>query len=234
MPRNLILAGGISHDFETSAPALADVLSRVGIQSTVTFDVEDAIAQLDRGSLDLFTPVLIRWTMTGPRFDDRRARFGLSLSAAHQSSISRYVDAGGRMLAMHAAVISFDDFAAWKDIVGARWIWGNSFHPPYGRVQAAFTGSDHPIVRDLPDFDLDDEVYSALDMATGIEPLMRLSTEGATDQPGLWARKVGKGRVVYDALGHDAASIKHPVHARLIGRSALWALGASEQEIVGT
>ena len=44
---------------------------------------------------------------------------------------------------------------------------------------------------------------------------------------------MGAGRVVYDALGHDAASIGHSVHARIIGRCALWALGRPEAEVLG-
>lgn len=39
--------------------------------------------------------------------------------------------------------------------------------------------------------------------------------------------------MVYDALGHDAASIGHSVHARIIGRCALWALGRPEAEVLG-
>jgi hypothetical protein len=31
--------------------------------------------------------------------------------------------------------------------------------------------------------------------------------------------------VVYDALGHDSQSLEHPVHRRILQRSALWASG---------
>ena len=44
-------------------------------------------------------------------------------------------------------------------------------------------------------------------------------------QPLMWAREVGKGRVVYDSLGHDTGSITHPTHSRILKRSTLWALG---------
>jgi type 1 glutamine amidotransferase len=35
---------------------------------------------------------------------------------------------------------------------------------------------------------------------------------------------VGQGRVVYDALGHDGASLNHPTHAQLLRDAAQWAL----------
>jgi type 1 glutamine amidotransferase len=41
----------------------------------------------------------------------------------------------------------------------------------------------------------------------------------------LWTHRYGAGRVVYDGLGHDAASLEHPVHRRLVQRAALWASG---------
>jgi type 1 glutamine amidotransferase len=41
----------------------------------------------------------------------------------------------------------------------------------------------------------------------------------------LWTRQWEGARVVYDALGHDAQSLDHPVHRQLIERAAAWALG---------
>jgi len=231
MPRNLILAGGVSHDFSTMAPALAGVLALSGIESTVTEDVPQAFAEIDAGGLDLLTVVMLRWSMKEPRFEDRRAQYGLSLDAAQRESIRSFVASGGALFAVHGAVISFDDFPEWKEIVGARWVWGSSFHPPYGPVAATF-GRSHAITEDLPDFDLNDEVYSGLDMADGVQPLMTLSAPGIEPpQPGLWARPFGEGRVVYSALGHDAESVRHPVHSRLLRRCALWALKADAQSI---
>jgi type 1 glutamine amidotransferase len=45
----------------------------------------------------------------------------------------------------------------------------------------------------------------------------------------LWARNFSNGRIVYDALGHDAKSINHPEHAKIIRRSANWAIGNIKQ-----
>jgi type 1 glutamine amidotransferase len=47
----------------------------------------------------------------------------------------------------------------------------------------------------------------------------------------LWAREVDGARVVYNALGHDSASLNHPTHKRLLQRAALWAIRRSDQDI---
>jgi type 1 glutamine amidotransferase len=81
----------------------------------------------------------------------------------------------------------------------------------------------HPIVADATDFEVIDEIYSYLDYSD-VTPLMTCARRGE-DQPLLWARSVGGGRVAYDALGHDARSITQPTHALIIRRAALWATG---------
>jgi len=80
------------------------------------------------------------------------------------------------------------------------------------------------------DFELEDEIYHALALAPDITPLLSADA-GESAQPLLWARLVGAGRVVYDALGNDAQSVDHPTHRRILRRAAAWALGGSEDEV---
>jgi type 1 glutamine amidotransferase len=87
----------------------------------------------------------------------------------------------------------------------------------------------HVITADTADFRLArDEVYSDLALCQDIEPLLVASAGaaaggGSGSRPVLWAREIGRGRVVYDALGHDRASLETPEHRRILVRSALWA-----------
>lgn len=78
---------------------------------------------------------------------------------------------------------------------------------------------EHPVVDGLRDFDVVDEVYSDLDVLPDVEPLA--SSNG---QPLIWARPVRRGRVFYDALGHDTRSYDNEVHRTLLQRAALWLL----------
>ena len=43
--------------------------------------------------------------------------------------------------------------------------------------------------------------------------------------PCLVGKEFSNGRIVYDALGHNAKSLNHPEHAKIIRRSANWAIG---------
>ena len=63
-----------------------------------------------------------------------------------------------------------------------------------------------------------------------LEPLLSAVKEAVARvvsgrQPAVWTHRYGNGRAVYDSLGHDAASLQHPTHRRLLQRAALWASG---------
>ena len=72
MQRNVVLTGGHTHPFATSAPALGSLLAEHGIESIVEFDPEAAIAQVAKLRPALLTVYALRWTM---RQDGKYAPF---------------------------------------------------------------------------------------------------------------------------------------------------------------
>ena len=231
--RNLLLTGGIVHPFESAAPALAGVLRRHGIESTVTEDIEGGLADLARDRFDLLTIYALRWSMKDDKYAAHRARWALTLSSAARAAIVTHVQSGGGLLGVHTASICFDDWPEWRSLLGGTWVWGQSGHPPLCPVDVHITKPDHALVRGLTDFTLTDEVYGDLALEADVTPLLQATAIGANrgTHPMLWERSVGRGRVVYDALGHDATSIEHPVHARILARCALWARGRPEADV---
>lgn len=220
--RNLILTGGIGHDFADAAPALADLLRDAAIESTITQDIEGGLRELAAGGFGLVTVYALRWRMlSGEKYAPHRAAWAFSLPEAGRRVLTGFVEGGGGLLALHTAVICFDDWAGWKALLGGQWRWGRSSHPPRGPIEAAPTAASHPITAGAARFALRDEVYGDLDMLPGIEPLMAADA-GAGKQPVLWAREVGAGRVVTDLLGHDRAALEQPMHRRILCRAARW------------
>lgn len=216
MARNLILSGGMYHDFQATSEALAEVLAEVGVESEITDDIAGALE--DPPEVHLITVNALRWRMRGERFADRRERDGFELPAHARTALLAHLERGGGLLAMHAACICFDDWPGWPRVLGATWNWERSFHPPVGWTTVRIRGG-HPVVDGLRDFDVVDEIYSDLDMLPGVTPLA-----DAEGQPMVWARPVRRGRLVYDALGHDVRSYDSPVHRELIQRAAMWLL----------
>jgi type 1 glutamine amidotransferase len=218
--KNLLLTGGPYHDFEANSKLIAGLLELDGIESEITDDLERGLARA--ADFDLVTANFLRWRMAGEMFDGHRDRWAGTLSAAGRDAFFEHLGRGRGILALHTATVCFDDWPEWRDLVGARWDWRLSSHPP-PRASSVHVHTDrHAIVVDTPDFDVVDEIYSFLDYGE-VEPLMTSDRRGEP-QPLLWARAFEGGRVVYDALGHDERSLTEPTHARIIRRSASWAL----------
>jgi type 1 glutamine amidotransferase len=84
--------------------------------------------------------------------------------------------------------------------------------------------SDHPVVGGIESpITITDEIYGDLAVGHTVDVLaVGTRHDGDPDQPLVWAHRFGEGRVVYDALGHDVSSLRHPAHARLITQALAW------------
>ena len=226
MTRNLIISGGIYHPFIETSAALAALMEPLGIQSTITEDIEGALQSLH--DYDLVTLNCIRWRMIqNDKYIPFRDEWAMELSQSGRDALLSHVHSGGGLLGMHTASICFDTWPEWKDLLGVMWDWDHSFHPEISDIKVDVADGAHPIVNGMQGFDLFDEIYHHLAATTADEdeaPGLLFAEADEGRQPLMWARDVGKGRVVYDSLGHDTGSITHPTHSRFIQRSALWAL----------
>ncbi len=229
----VIFSGGINHPFEQSAPALADVLERAGFRTWLTYDLDAACDALRADANALFVLHALRWSMTQhEKYLPDRPRWAMSIPAAACDSIQGHVARGAGLLGLHTASICFDTWPQWPQVLGGHWQWGRSYHPPPAPLKMRLSPT-HPLTRGLPDFTVVDELYSEQGIAPTsevcgwLDPLEPLPgfDKPLTTQAALWTHAFGAGRVVYSALGHDAASILQPVHSRLLQRAALWASG---------
>jgi type 1 glutamine amidotransferase len=225
--RAVIVSGGVAHDFPATSAELVRVLAEAGLSATVEQDVEAVLTGLGTAGRDspLVVLDLLRWSMQVERYAHLRDEWSIALSPAARAGLLDHVRAGGGLLGMHGASICFDDWPEWRGLLGGVWRWDRSTHPPLdGPVPVTVATDRHPIVAGSGDFEIVDEVYGFLDRTDDVVGLMS-SPHGGTEHPLLWARTVGSGRVVYDALGHHVASYAVPEHRRIVQRAARWAAG---------
>ncbi len=230
MTRNLLLSGGPGHDFEAAAEAISHLLRDEGIDTEIVDEPARMLARLDAGPTaadtpyDLLTVHALHWGMTAERYAHLRADHSFTLRTEDAAVIERFIADGGGLLALHTAVVSFDAEPTWHALCGASWNWDASSHPPAGdaRISVTDAGRVHPITEGIDGFVVVDEVYGFLDEEPGIAPLLT-GDAGGHGHPVLWAREVGRGRVVTDTLGHDRSSIEHPIHRTILRRAATWA-----------
>ena len=222
--RNLILVGGIFHDFQASAEALLTVLEPLGIESRIEPDLDAGVASLAKQPVDLVTLNALRWPMVGEKYDPYRDTEAYSPPPATRAALQRHLETGGTLLGLHTASICFSDWPEWSALLGGHWEWGTSWHPQPEPVSV--TPNSQAMLAHLPAFHVQDELYTDLRVSPSAQVLAHgQSPAMPKPQPVIWSHTVGRGRVIYDALGHDSASLSDPAHAQWLRASVAWALG---------
>jgi type 1 glutamine amidotransferase len=224
LTKNLLLMGGIAHRFRKTSAAIANLLESESIDSTVTDDLEPHLRSLD--GYDMVTVNALRTAGGGmaERLGSTSADPAYAPTPVARAAFLDFLHRGGAVLALHTAPICFDDWVSWGTIVGAKWDFGKSWHPPLSRMRVNVRTDAHPIVAGVEDFDVDDEVYSYMNLEPDVIPLMT-SRHNDADHPLLWARTVGDGRSVYIGIGHDIATIENASYRTILRQSARWVLG---------
>lgn len=227
--QNLILVGGIFHDFQASAEALAMILAPLGIESRIEADLDAGIASLADNPVDLLTVNALRWEMIGEKYDPYREAEAYSPPHKTRLAIETHLQTGGALLGLHTASICFSDWPEWGSLLGGHWVWGTSFHPQPETVNV-IPDKDN-VLGDLPPFAVHDELYTDLFLEPGAQVLAHgHSAAMPTPQPIVWSQTIGAGRVIYDALGHDSESLQHPSHAQLLRETVKWALAEGDPQ----
>jgi type 1 glutamine amidotransferase len=140
------------------------------------------------------------------------------------AGLRRFVERGGGYVPLHFTTANADaDFLAF---VGASF----NGHPPHGPFQVRVSDADHPITHGLGNIDIEDECYrSVLPDRTSLRVLMTSHhpdpKEAIDGEPSAWVKEIGRGRLFYSALGHDARSFSHPGLRELLTRGIRWAAG---------
>lgn len=219
--RALVLTGGMHHDSERRQAALLDDLGAAGVVSVVADDPA-VLATLDH---DLLVVNALWWTMSADRYEPMRGEWARTLGPDARAALRSHVDAGRPILALHAAVICFDDWPAWGELLGGSWNWDRSSHPPLSTDPVRVTvDPTHALAAGSGDFDVVDEVYGFLDHSPDIVVAAR-SAHGGVSHPVAWTRTLGSGTLIaVDVLGHDHRSWSVPAHRRLLRNAIAWLL----------
>jgi hypothetical protein len=137
--------------------------------------------------------------------------------------LTDWARAGGAVLGLHQAANTFYDAPGWTEVLGGRWVPGESMHPPIGPARFELSHG-HPVTDGLDAVEAFDEQYCRLRVAPGTRVLGTTLDDDGVEQPALWVNEAHGGRSVYSALGHDVRSFASEGHQELLRRSASWLL----------
>lgn len=215
MPRALVTWGGWDgHQPERVATLFSSWLRSAGVEVEL-FDTLSCFDDPARvAGFDLIVPV---WTMSEIAKDQ-----ALNVCAA--------VAAGAGIAGCHGGMCdAFRTNVDWQFMTGAQWV----AHPGNDGVDYKVRiTTDHEVVAGLPDFAVKTEQYYLhIDPAVRIHAVCDFpvvdgphAVNGPVEMPVVFTKGYGKGRVYYNALGHQANVIDHGTPSEMLKRGMLWAM----------
>ncbi len=160
----------------------------------------------------------------------------LDMDESQKADLLSFVrDDGKGFIGVHSATITFTHWLAYGEMIGGYYDehpWGE-FNAPLLVEDPGFPGMKH-----LPkSFNMLDEIYQVKNFSRdNVRVLMRLDA-GKLDLDNknvhrtdkdfavIWARNYGKGRVLYNGLGHGPAVWDRPEIKRMWMEMVQWAMG---------
>ncbi len=154
------------------------------------------------------------------------------LQASHKRAFESYVASGRPLLIHHGAIASYDDWPRFGELLGFTWVWGVTSHSPLGAYQVHVLPTGHPIVANVSDYTIYDELYYNVQVTPGLEVAVHAETtwEGHAAPMVMTAeggRVAGAGRVAYLANGHDMRAFACPALEKLWVNAVNWLLNRS-------
>jgi uncharacterized protein len=190
----LILSGGERehHGYRDQALYLASAL-----EDTRRYQVticEDASI--------LETPAMKKYDLLIVNADRRQPEHKFTLE--QQKALLEYVKEGHGYVSIHGADNAPPDWIPeWKQMLGG--IYSHVGLPDgkaiLGKYTIKIADKSSPVTAGLDDFELNDELYSNMQMLPEVKPLATIEYKGTT-WPVAWTWTYGKGKVFHTSLGH--------------------------------
>ena len=212
----MLLVGENSiHDFDATAPTIADAL---GERANVTVSTDCSELE-DPSAYDVVADYVT---------DSR-------LADAQLSGLASFVADGGGYLPIHCAadltshLDEAGEFVARDEPVPELLeLIGGYFldHPEQSTFGVRVVDADHPVVDGVSDFEVFDEPYQVAVEEERIRVLAWMDHPDLDEAyPVVWVREHGAGRVCYSSLGHTDAALEHEQHRRLLSNAVAWVAG---------
>jgi type 1 glutamine amidotransferase len=200
--KTLLLTGGPVHDGKAIGDVVAEAMNKTG-----KFDITRVHGDLNALLADRIAPfelIVFYWTVE-------------EITEAQKRGLMNHIASGRGFVTFHSGADSFRGDPDYRSFVGGHFIG----HPKYRTYQVSITENDSPITEGIVEFMITDEQYF-LDYNPQVKVLANSLHKGKT-MPVLWTKDWGKGRIFYNALGHDAKACKQEMFQKLMIRGALWA-----------
>lgn len=190
------------HPLETLGEMMELWLKDAGMQRVTLCKGREAITQ----SLDEYDMLIL--ALTPYKF-----------SSAEEDALVSFVTDGKKLMAIHTATAVDAENEKYVEMVGGRFVT----HSPHQEFTVNVAEPGHPVVEGVKDFKITDELY-VLDRTPSAAHVLLTATWDGKAQPMLYTRAHGRGKVLYNALGHGPDAYENPNLEKLIVQGTQWLL----------
>ena len=140
-----------------------------------------------------------------------------------------YIAAGHGFVTFHAGSTTWSDWPEFGDLIGLTWQTNISLHGKYHSFAVTVTDNEHPITKGMKSFQhVADELYHRQlkhSTAKVLATAYSAKNMGGTgeNEPMLVVTEFGKGRIFYNAMGHDAKAMSGVAWQTVMLRGTQWA-----------
>jgi putative heme-binding domain-containing protein len=144
-----------------------------------------------------------------------------SWNAERARAMDTFFQRGGGALYLHWAVNGDDEVQGFADRIGLA-SWGGRIHYRHGPLTMKVHNTDHPILRNIKDFELLDESYWLLTGSEKEITVLATSDEEGAPRPQLWTYERHAGRVFVSIPGHYSWTFDDPIFRTVVLRGIAW------------
>ncbi len=161
---------------------------------------------------------------------------GMKIVGEDREALERFLQRGGGMVVIHAGVVGGDQHAWVKKIIGGAWRWASPDLPREratkyleGEVGLCWLDTEHPISRQMSNWDWKDEIYYDMDMSPDVGVLAASFHNVHIIAPQIWTyeKTMDGGTTPYRAFvslpGHEYVSFNTPQYRTVLLRGIAWA-----------
>ena len=199
---------------------VAEIFRRVLAEEGFDVEVSDSLDSFnDEAKLKAFDLIVPCWTCG-------------TLKPEQQAALCGAVKSGVGIAGAHGGMCdAFRNSCEYQFMTGGQWV----AHPGNDGVRYTVhvTDKGHPVMKGVADFEVKSEQYYLhVDPAVKVLATARFPAEGVTgphdpngpvEMPTVWTKMYGKGRVFYDAIGHQANVVETEPNLTIMRRGFSWA-----------
>ncbi|MCH8292052.1 ThuA domain-containing protein [Candidatus Poribacteria bacterium] len=150
-------------------------------------------------------------------FYDMWQEITLEQQAAYQDLLNR----GKPIVYLHHALISFQDWPEFRNVVGGYWKPGEGTYKHDVQFTVQIAEPSHPVTEGLSDFEILDETYGKFSVDSDVHVLLKADHPDSGPVIG-WTKMYKNTPLVYIQLGHDGLAYGNPNYRKLVDQSIRW------------